>query len=374
MVEEFTRTYSVIHLDAIYRNIEEVRKRIGADVRIMAIVKANAYGHGAVEVAGAIRDKVYGFAVATVREAITLRESGVDNPILVLGYVCKAEYETVIRNNIIFALLTKDMAADISECAGRIGIKAKCHIKVNTGMNRIGFPADTDSVNAIEEITGYENLDCEGIFMHFATADSSDKTYSAEQYDRFMHMLNELENRNVHFKIRHCANSATIIDMPEYSLDMVREGIILYGLKPSDEVDPEMKYYPALELKSHVIFIKELAAGESVSYGRTYITDHDIRVATVAIGYADGYPRSLSNRGYVLIHGRKAPVIGRICMDQMMVDITGIDGVQVEDVVTVVGKDGDEEITFEELGKLSGRFNYEFVCGISERVERKYIG
>lgn len=373
MVEEFTRTYSVIHMDAIYRNIEEARKRIGNDTKIMAIVKANAYGHGAVEVAGAIKDKVYGFAVATVREAITLRESGVTNPILVLGYVCKAEYETVILNDITFAILTKEMARDISECAVRINKTATCHIKINTGMNRIGFPTCPQSVDEIEEITGYEGLDCEGIFMHFATADCEDKTYAREQYERFMEMLAELEQRNVTFRIRHCANSATIVDMPEYKLDMVREGIILYGLKPSEEVDREMKYYPALELKSHVIFVKELPAGESVSYGRTYITKAPTKVATVAIGYADGYPRALSNKGYVLVHGKKAPVIGRVCMDQMMIDVTDIDNVQVEDVVTVVGRDGDEEITFEELGRLADRFNYEFVCDISERVERKYI-
>ena len=373
MVEEFTRTYSVIHLDAIYRNIEEARKRIGNDTKIMAIVKANAYGHGAVEVAGAIKDKVYGFAVATVREAITLRESGVTNPILVLGYVCKAEYETVILNDITFAILTKEMAKDISECAVRINKTATCHIKINTGMNRIGFPTNSQSIDEIEEITGYDGLDCEGIFMHFATADCEDKTYSREQYERFMEMLAELEQRNVTFRIRHCANSATIVDMPEYKLDMVREGIILYGLKPSEEVDREMKYYPALELKSHVIFVKELPAGESVSYGRTYITKAPTKVATVAIGYADGYPRALSNKGYVLVHGKKAPVIGRVCMDQMMIDVTDIDNVQVEDVVTVVGRDGDEEITFEELGRLADRFNYEFVCDISARVERKYI-
>lgn len=373
MVEEFTRTYSVIHMDAIYRNIEEARKRIGNDTKIMAIVKANAYGHGAVEVAGAIKDKVYGFAVATVREAITLRESGVTNPILVLGYVCKAEYETVILNDITFAILTKEMARDISEFAVRINKTATCHIKINTGMNRIGFPTCPQSVDEIEEITGYEGLDCEGIFMHFATADCEDKTYAREQYERFMEMLAELEHRNVTFRIRHCANSATIVDMPEYKLDMVREGIILYGLKPSEEVDREMKYYPALELKSHVIFVKELPAGESVSYGRTYITKAPTKVATVAIGYADGYPRALSNKGYVLVHGKRAPVIGRVCMDQMMIDVTDIDNVQVEDVVTVVGRDGDEEITFEELGRLADRFNYEFVCDISERVERKYI-
>ena len=265
------------------------------------------------------------------------------------------------------------MAADISKCALNIGKKAKCHIKINTGMNRIGFPVNAESVNEIEELYRYEGLDCEGIFMHFATADSADKTYSKEQFKLFMDLLDRLKERNVEFKIRHCANSATIVDMPEYRLDMVREGIILYGLSPSDEVDPSMKYYPALEIKSHVIFVKELPAGESISYGRTYVTKKPTVVATVAIGYADGYPRSLSNKGYVLIHGEKAPVIGRVCMDQMMVDVTDIEDVKVEDVVTVVGRDKDEEITFNELGKLSGRFNYEFVCDISERVERKYI-
>lgn len=372
-MKEFTRTYSVIHLDSIYKNIEEAKKRVGNDTKIMAIVKANAYGHGAVEVAGAIKDKVYGFAVATVREALTLRESGVDNPILVLGYVCKAEYESVIRNNIIFAILTKEMAKDISECAVRIGITAKCHIKINTGMNRIGFPVSEEAIDDIAELTGYEGLDCEGIFMHFATADSADKTYAKHQFELFMDVIHKLEKRGVNFKIRHCANSAAIIDLPEYKLDMVREGIILYGLKPSDEVDTSMKYYPALELKTHVIFVKELEAGESISYGRTFVTDRPMKIATVAIGYADGYPRSLSNKGYVLIHGRKAKVVGRVCMDQMMIDVTDIPDVKVEDVVTVVGRDGNEEITFEEVGELSERFNYEFVCDISERVERKYV-
>ena len=371
-MEEFTRTYSVIHLDAIYRNIEEARKRIGDDTKIMAIVKANAYGHGAIEVAGAIKDKVYGFAVATVREAITLRKSGVDNPILVLGYVCKAEYETVIKNDIIFALLTDEMAKDISDCAVSINKTARCHIKINTGMNRIGFPTNNQSIDEIEKITSYPALDCEGIFMHFATADCEDKTYAREQYNRFMNMLSELEKRNITFKIRHCANSATIVDMPEYKLDMVREGIILYGLKPSDEVDSTMKYYPALELKSHVIFVKELPEGESVSYGRTYITEAPTKVATVAIGYGDGYPRSLSNKGYVLIHGKKAPIIGRVCMDQMMVDISDVPEAKIEDPVILIGKDGEERISAEEVGEAAYSFNYELVCGIARRIPRIY--
>lgn len=372
-MEEFTRTYSVIHLAAINKNIEEAKKRVGNDTKIMAIVKANAYGHGSVEVSAAIKDKVYGFAVATVREALTLRENGIDNPILVLGYVCKAEYEAVIRNRIIFALLSEEMAKDISECATRIGIDAICHIKINTGMNRIGFLAAEESVDIIEKITELKGLDCEGIFMHFATSDCSDKAFSKEQFRRFSYILDELLKRNVTFRIRHCANSAAIVDMPEYKLDMVREGIILYGLRPSREVDANMKYYPALELKTHVIFVKDLAEGEGISYGRTFITDRPMKIATVAIGYADGYPRSLSNKGYVLIHGKRAPIVGRICMDQMMVDVTEIEDVKVEDIVTVIGRDGNEEIFIDDLGELADKFNYEFVCGISARVERKYI-
>ncbi len=372
-MEEFTRTYSVIHLDAIDRNIENARKRIGEETKIMAIVKANAYGHGAVTVAKHIKDKVYGFAVATVKEALELRSHGINNLILILGYVCKAEYETVIRNNITFALLTEEMAEDISECASRLGMEAHCHIKINTGMNRIGFPVNDDTIESISRIHKLSKLDCEGIFMHFATADEKNKDFSHCQYKRFMSVIDRLSERGITFEIRHCANSAAIIDMPEYKLDMVREGIILYGLRPSDEVDPDMEYFPAMEIKSHVIFVKNLQAGEGVSYGRTYITSDTTKVATIAIGYADGYPRSLSSKGYVLIHGKKAPIIGRVCMDQMMVDVTGIDDVQVEDVATIVGHDGDAVITVDELSDLSGRFNYEFVCDISDRVERKYI-
>ena len=247
-------------------------------------------------------------------------------------------------------------------------------------MSRLGYLCDGDyfdsGVEGICEGCTLPGLDAEGIFTHFAVSDEFGEeyeSYTKHQFELFMDVISKLEKRGIRFKIRHCANSAAIIDLPEYKLDMVREGIILYGLKPSDEVDASMKYYPALELKTHVIFVKELGAGESISYGRTFVTDRPMRIATVAIGYADGYPRSLSNKGYVLIHGKKAKVVGRVCMDQMMIDVTDIPDVNVEDVVTVVGKDGSEEITFEEVGELSGRFNYEFVCDISERVERKYV-
>ena len=371
-MKDFTRTYAVIHMDAVKENIKSVVSQVGKKTKIMAIVKANAYGHGAVQVANAIKDDVFGFAVATVKEAMELRNSGIDNMILILGYVCKDEYKTVISNNITFALLTKEMAADISECAKNMGLNAKCHVKINTGMNRIGFPVNDKSVDDLVEISKYPNLDCEGIFMHFATADEKNKDFSRSQYHKFMMLISALEERGVKYKIHHCANSAAIIDMPEFKLDMVREGIILYGLKPSDEVDDSFVLHPVMELKSHVIFVKTLAPGEGISYGRTYITESERKIATIAIGYADGYPRSLSSAGYVLIRGKRAPIVGRICMDQMMVDVTEIENVQVEDVVTLIGKDGDECITIEDMAKISGRFNYEFVCDISERVERKY--
>lgn len=372
-MESFTRTYALIHLEAIRQNILETRKRVGDGTKIMAIVKANAYGHGADKVAAYIKNDVYGFAVATVREAVALRECGIKNPILILGYVCKAEYETVILNDIRFSLLTKEMAEEVSSCAKLLGRSAKCHVKVDTGMNRIGFPANDDGIRRIAEAVSYPGLCCEGIFMHFATADEADKSYAAKQFNRFLQVMEALKERGVTFPIRHCANSAAIIDLPQYRLDMVREGIILYGLRPSDDVDQNIVCHPALELKSHVIFVKDLEAGEGISYGRTYITDRPVKVATVAIGYADGYPRSLSSKGYVLIHGKKARILGRICMDQMMVDVTDIENVQVEDVVTVIGKDGDAQIRCEELGALSGRFHYELLCGLSERVERKYV-
>ncbi len=372
-MERFTRTYSVIHLNSINYNISQVKKQIQPDTKILAIVKANAYGHGALRIAKEIKDKVYGFGVATVREALELRHSGINNFILVLGYVAPIEYEDMINNEITFTIATKEMAEDISKYALKLKKNALCHIKINTGMNRLGFTANDETVNTIKELYGLSGINWDGIFMHFATADELSKEYSHRQFSLFMDVIDKLSRENITFPIRHCANSAAIIDMPEYQLDMVREGIVLYGLKPSQEVNEYPDFKPVMEIKSHVIFVNELAAGESISYGRSFVTQKPMKVATVAIGYADGYPRSLSNKGYVLIKGQKAPILGRICMDQMVVDVTDIENVKVEDVVTIVGKDGDLEITIEELSKLSGRFNYEFVCDISERVEKKYI-
>lgn len=372
-MEKFTRTYSVIHLDSINYNISQVKKQLKPDTKILAIVKANAYGHGALRIATEIKDEVYGFGVATVREALELRHNGIKNFILVLGYVSAAEYEDMIDNDITFTIATREMAEDISEYALKANKSALCHIKINTGMNRLGFTANDETVNVIKMLYKLPNIKWDGIFMHFATADEANKEYSHRQFERFMNVINKLSEDNITFPIRHCANSAAIIDMPQYQLDMVREGIVLYGLKPSEEISDKPEFKPVMEIKSHIIFINDLACGESISYGRSFVTDKPMRVATIAIGYADGYPRSLSNKGYVLVRGQKAPILGRICMDQMVVDVTYIPDAKVEDVVTIVGKDGDKEVTIEELSRLSGRFNYEFVCDISERVEKKYI-
>ena len=366
-MKEFTRTYSVIHLDSIYKNIEEAKKRVGSDTKIMAIVKANAYGHGAVEVAGAIKDKVYGFAVATVREALTLRESGVDNPILVLGYVCKAEYESVIRNYIIFAMLTKDMAKDISECAVRIGITAKCHIKINTGMNRIGFPVNEETIDDIAELTGYEGLDCEGIFMHFATADSADKSYAKHQFELFTSVIDEVEKKlGKKFKIRHCANTGAVARYPETWLDMVRPGLLLYGY---GDFAQELGLKPVMSLKTTVSTIKTYPAGTAISYGGIYKTDRKTRMGVVPYGYADGYFRCLSNRYELMTEEGPAPQRGKICMDMCMIDLTDKMNVDVGSEVEIFGKANP----IENMAQLAGTIPYELTCAVSKRVPRMYI-
>ena len=269
-------------------------------------------------------------------------------------------------------------ACALSELAGAMGKCGRCHIKIDTGMNRIGLPAKhpddiIPTVDEIERIKTLPNLICDGIFMHFATADEADKTKAKKQYDNFCLVLDELKKRNIDFTYRHCSNSAAIIDMPECTFEWVRQGITLYGLRPSDELVHNIELYPAMELKSHVVYIKTIQQGDEVSYGGVYVADSPRRIATVSIGYGDGYPRQLSDKGYVLIRGIKAPIVGRVCMDQLMVDITDIPDVELEDVVTLFGHDGNAVITVDELADLCGRFNYEFVCDINKRVKRIYI-
>lgn len=372
-MDKYLRAYALIHTGALKHNIQIAKNRVGTDTKIMAVIKTNAYGHGAVRTAKELMDDVYGFAVATIDEAVELREAGIKNMILILGYISEDDYDALIMNDITTSLLTYEMAVSLNARAKELGQMAKCHVKINTGMNRIGFPVDEETVEIIKKVRELKNLESDGIFMHFATADEEDKEFSHEQYRKFTWILKRLHEENVDFAIRHCCNSAAILDLPEMKLDMVRDGITLYGLYPSEYVrSMHSEMNPVMELKSHIIFIKTVKAGEGISYGRTYITSKDTRIATVSIGYGDGYPRTLSSKGYVLIHGKKAPITGRVCMDQFMIDVTGIDNVCVGDTVTLMGRDGDEVISAEELAELSGRFNYELVCDINSRVERVY--
>ena len=280
----------------------------------------------------------------------------------------------MIENEIRMTVFTKEMAEEVSELAQRMGRKVYVHIKLDTGMGRLGFQITEENADIIAAISKLPNLVMEGMFTHFSKADETDKTYTHEQINQYLWMKRALEERNVVFSYYHCSNSAGIIDMKEANLNLVRAGISTYGMYPSDEVEKEnVPLKPAMELISHVAFVKWVEEGRRISYGGTYVTAYPTKVATIPVGYGDGYPRSLSNQGYVLIHGQKAPILGRVCMDQFMVDVTGIDDVKFVDKVTLIGKDGDEVLPVETLSDLSGRFNYEFVCNLGKRIPREYI-
>ncbi len=374
----YNRAYAQVDLSAIRRNIDTSRRLLPDNTGIIAVIKTDAYGHGAVEVAHAVEDVTAGFAVATIEEAVELRQAGIGTHIIVLGYISPKEYAQAIENDVILSMFSYEQACELSELAHSMGKPGRCHIKIDTGMNRIGLPAKHEkdiipTADEIERIKKLPDIICDGIFMHFATADEADKNKARKQYDNFCMLLDELARRNITFTYRHCSNSAAIIDLPECTFEWVRQGITLYGLKPSYEMVHDVKLYPAMELKSHVVHIKTIDKGDEVSYGGIYTAQSDRTIATVSIGYGDGYPRQLSNKGYVLIRGKRAPIAGRICMDQLMVDITDIPDVELEDTVTMFGHDGAEEITVDELSDLCGRFNYEFVCDINKRVKRIYV-
>ena len=360
----FNRVQAVINLDNIRDNITAMKRLIDGDKKMLAVIKADAYGHGAVEVAEALDDLVDFFAVAFIDEALELRRANIDKPILILGYTDPPDYELLLRYDVRPAMYEVDDAQKLSDLAVSMNTKAKIHIKVDTGMGRIGFTCDEDGVKNIEKISQMPGIEIEGIFTHYAKADELDKTAANGQ----------LEALGIHIPVRHISNSAGIMEMDNSDFDMVRSGIVTYGLYPSDEVDKNIvALKPAMRLMSKVIFVKDVKAGTGIGYGWSYIADHDIKVATVSAGYADGYPRAQSNIGRVIIHGEYAPIIGRVCMDQFMVDVSHIDGVKVRDDVTLIGQDGDREVTVEEVAAPANSFNYELVCNISRRVPRTYI-
>ena len=374
-MRQHNRICAEIDLDAVLYNMEQMKDRIGSDARFMAVVKTDGYGHGAVPITKMLESVpyVWGYAVACLEEAVQLKENGISKPVLVLGCVFPDQYEEMIRYEIRATIYMEDMAREMADTARRAGKKAFFHIKVDTGMGRIGFPVSEESADIIERISRMPDVVTEGMYTHFAKADETDKSYTLEQHRKFMWMKEQMEKRGVEIPYYDCDNSAGIIDFPDMKHDLARAGISMYGLYPSDEVDQNaVDLKPVLSLISHVTFVKTVEPGTAISYGGTFVADKTMRVATIPVGYGDGYPRSLSNKGFVLIHGKRARILGRVCMDQFMVDVTDIPGVKFMDRVILAGEDGNDRITVDELAGLSGRFNYEFVCCLGKRIPRVY--
>ena len=363
-------TYVQIDLDAIRDNLRAVHEKTGAQV--MAVVKADAYGHGAVQVARHIQDDCAFFGVSSLAEATELRQAGLDKPILILGHTPVDGYSRVVAMDIRVAIFKYEDALALSRAAQIMRKTAHIHLAVDTGMSRIGFEATKEAAEECVRIAALPGLHVEGLFSHFATADCADLSRAKAQRERFEAFAQMLHDAGVEVPIRHMNNSAGLMNFNR-QYDLVRSGIVTYGLYPSDEVSPELlPLKPALSWYSRISHIKTLPAGREISYGGAYVTDRPTKVATITVGYADGYWRNLSGKFYVLIRGKRAPILGRVCMDQMMVDVTDIPDVSLSDRVTLVGRDGDECITVEQISAEAGSFNYEFICGISRRVPRVY--
>ena len=374
----YDRVWAEIDLDAIVKNMTSIKNRVGKNVKVVAVIKTDGYGHGAAQIARVLEtdEQVWGYAVATAEEAFSLRKHNIQKPILILGYTFPYSYEELIEDDVRTAVFMDDVVLKLSEKAVKLGKKCKVHVKVDTGMTRIGIRPDDEGLDFINRLSKLPGIEIEGIFTHFATADEKDRTKTLKQYEIFKMFTERVENElKLDIPMKHCANSASIVEMPQMHMDAVRAGIILYGLWPSQAVekDHQIDLYPVLSLKTRVVYVKTVPKDQEISYGGTFTTTRDTRVATVCIGYGDGYPRSLSNIGHVLIKGQKARILGRVCMDQFMIDVTDIKGeICVGDVVTLIGRDGENEITMEELGDLSGRFNYELACDLGKRIPRIY--
>lgn len=376
-LESYQRVWAEVDLDAIWENMVHMKENIAEKTKILAVIKTDGYGHGGVPIAKMLEqlDFMFGYAAATYEEAHVLREAGVKKPILILGYTFPYCYEELIREEIRPAVYRRDTVEELATAAAKVGKKAKVHIKVDTGMGRIGITPDEEGLEFVRFLIEHPELEVEGIFTHFAKSDETDKTSANHQLELFQDFIKKIQTElGITIPVKHCSNSAAILEMPQANMDMVRAGITTYGLYPSEEVSKDIvPLRAAMSLYSHIVYCKTIHSGQSVSYGGLFTAQKDTRVATIPVGYGDGYPRSLSGRGYVLIHGKKAPILGRVCMDQFMVDISEIPEAMDGDKVTLLGMDGTERITAEELGELSGRFNYEFVCDLGKRIPRVYI-
>ena len=377
MLERYERVCALIDLDNVENNITQIEKVITAPQGIYAVIKADGYGHGAVPIATVLEkhDAVKGYAVATAEEALQLLDAGIRKEILVIGYTFPYAYADMINKGIRMTIFREDTLEELENISRDLGKKAIVHIKVDTGMSRIGISPFDEGLELIKKAIASEYIEVEGIFTHFARADETDKTSANEQFELFKSFVEGVEaDTGFKFRVKHCSNSAAIIDMSYAHMDAVRAGIILYGLRPSDEVNMDsIDLKPVMSLVSHITYIKNVPQGTPVSYGGTFVTKRPTRIATIPVGYADGYPRALSNKSSVIIRGMKAPVLGRVCMDQMMVDVTFIPDAKEGDTVTLVGKEGDCVITMDDLSKLSDHLNYEFVCDIGKRVPRLFI-
>lgn len=376
-MKKYSRVYARVDLDAIVHNLEQMKKNLPDKTEIMAVIKTDGYGHGAVPIAHKIENISYikGFAVATAEEALSLRQHGIQKPILILGAVFEEQLEDLISEEIRMNIFQVSLAEKIQKAAKKLNKKAYLHVKLDTAMSRLGIRPDRDeSVEIVKTIANFSNIELEGIFTHFSKADEVSKETSHQQIKKFLAFVTKMEQEGITFSIKHCANSAGIIDLSQYGFDMVRAGIALYGLYPSEDVcKSEVQLKPAMSLHSRIVYLKEVEAGIEVSYGGTFITARTTKIATIPVGYGDGYPRLLSGKGMVLVHGQEAPIIGRVCMDQFMIDVTDIDGVEEGDEVILFGQSKDSYLSVEQLGELCGRFNYEFLCDLGRRIPRVYV-
>ena len=373
-MRRFERAYAKIHLDRVEENMKAMQAKLTPGTKMFGVVKADGYGHGAVPVAKTIESFVYAYAVATAEEAFQLRRHGITKDILVLGVVPSGNYEACIRQDISMAVFQLEKAAQMSALAVSMNKKAKVHIAVDTGMSRIGFAPTESSADVVKKIVSLDGIEICGMFTHFARADEFDKSYAEEQLQKFRAFQAFLDERQVEVPLVHCSNSAGIMDLKEANMDAVRAGITMYGLYPSDEVNKDqMKICPVMELKSFITYIKEIEAGSAVSYGGTFVAERNMTIGTVGIGYADGYPRNASGKGHVLVCGKRVPILGRVCMDQLMIDLTDVPEAEEGAEVTLLGRDGEMEISMDELVESCGGFHYEIPCVIGKRVPRVYV-
>lgn len=371
MADNLYRTWCEVSLDAITHNLGEFR-RIAPTAKIMAVIKADAYGHGVSEVSRTLADSgVDALAVAFTDEALQLRKNGIDTPILVLGHTPVENMGELVDLNITPTVYNFSIAKAVSNAAQRRNKTAKIHVKIDTGMNRLGYIAGDETVEAILDLARLPNIEIEGLFTHFACADEEDEAFTIKQFERFMDIVGKLEKRGLYIPLKHVCNSAAAMRFPQMHLDMIRVGISLYGLYPSD-IKYNMDLRPAMQLKSTIAHIKEIGEGEIISYGGIYKTSRKSRVATIPIGYADGYSRLLSGKARVIVNGKYVPVLGRICMDQCIIDVTDVNNINIEDEVVLFGAQQGLTIPIEELAGIIGTINYELLCVIGKRIPRCY--